>query len=128
MKIIMQGFKGVQYQTPDGFEFLEKEIDDYPSFCGAGKGIGDKIVPEFIGGMRCSHICHIHDEWWEKCDPTWIAFLRANMAFGYNLAVYLGTGTGTRRTKLWRFIKGAVYVGAVSTVGWKVFKKLKGIK
>jgi len=89
MEITIQEFHGVKYQTPLGFDFLDKDIDDYPSFCGAGSGIGDKVVPEKIGGMPCSHICHVHDEWWEMCDPTWLAFLRGNMAFGYNLAVYL---------------------------------------
>jgi len=128
MEITIQEFHGVKYQTPLGFDFLDKDIDDYPSFCGAGSGIGDKVVPEKIGGMPCSHICHVHDEWWEMCDPTWLAFLRGNMAFGYNLAVYLGTGKGSKWDKAWRLIKGSVYVGAVSTVGWKIFKKLKGIK
>ena len=56
MKTKMLEFHGVNYTVPKDFEFLAKEIDDYPSFCGAGKGIGDKIVPEVIGGMRCSHI------------------------------------------------------------------------
>lgn len=127
MKIKMVSFHNVQYQTPEDFEFLDKSLDDYPSFCGAGSGIGDKIVPEKIGGMPCSHICHIHDEWWTACPPEWIAFLRGNMAFGYNLAVYLGTGKGNFFIKLGRLVKGAVYVGAVSTVGWKIFKNLKGI-
>ncbi len=117
----------VHYQTPDEFEFVINSIYRYPSFCGAGSGIGDLIVPEYIGGMKCSHICHIHDEWWEACDPTWIAFLRGNMAFGYNLAVYLATGRGGFIDRAWRLFKGALYVGAVSTVGWKIFKKLKGI-
>jgi len=127
MKIKMVSFHGVQYQTPGDFEFLDKPLDEYPSFCGAGSGIGDKIVPEKIGGMTCSHICHIHDEWWSSCDPKWIAFLRGNMAFGYNLAVYLGTGGGSFLTKLWRLMKGAAYVAAVSTAGWRIFKKLKDI-
>jgi hypothetical protein len=120
-------FNGIQYQTPEGFEFLDKSLDEYPSFCGAGHGIGDKIVPEKIGGMPCSHICHIHDESWEECEPTKVAFVKSNLMFGYNLGVYLSTGKGLLAT-IWRLIKGAGYVVAVSTIGWKIFKKLKGMK
>lgn len=127
MKTQILEFHGVDYHVPDPFEFLVKELVDYPSFCGAGSGIGDRIVPEKIGGMPCSHICHVHDEWWEYCDSTWIAFIRGNMAFGYNLAVYLATGGGGFRERVWRLVKGVAYVGAVSTVGWKIFKKLKQI-
>lgn len=127
MKTKILAFHGVDYHVPEPFEFLEKELADYPSFCGPGSGIGDRLVPEYIGAMKCSHLCHIHDEWWEHCDATWIAFIRANMAFAYNLAVYLATGGGGFIKRAWRLIKGAVYIGAVSTVGWKIFKKLKGM-
>jgi len=127
METTMLKFHGIQYQVPEGFEFLDKEINEYPSFCGAGDGIGDKIVPEVIGGMRCSHICHAHDECWSLCEPTRVAFIKSNMMFGYNLSVYLSTGKGFWTT-IWRLVKGAVYVAAVSTVGWKIFKKIKQIK
>lgn len=122
----MLKFHGIQYQVPEWFEFLDKSIGEYPSFCGAGQGIGDKIVPEKIGGMRCSHICHVHDESWSECEPTKTAFIKTNMMFGYNLSVYLSTGDGFWAT-IWRLLKGAAYVAAVSTVGWKIFKKLKGL-
>ena len=126
MKTTYIKFHGVQYEAPEGFEFIDRSIGEYPSFCGAGEGIGDKVVPEIIGGMRCSHICHIHDESWLKCEPTKAGFIKGNMMFGYNLAVYLSTGKGFFATA-WRLIKGAAYVGAVSTFGWKIFKKLKGL-
>lgn len=54
MKILK--FFNVQYLTPDEFKFLDKDIKHYPSYCGAGSGIGDLVIPEVIGGMRCSHI------------------------------------------------------------------------
>ncbi len=127
MQIEMQTFHDVQYQTLAGFTFIPRDITVYPSFCGAGDGIGDKIVPEYIGGMRCSHICHIHDDWWERCEATKLAFIRSNIAFGYNLITYLSTGRGTLRERAWRVIKAAGYVAAVSTIGWGIFKGLKGL-
>ena len=50
------------------------------------------------------------------------------MMFAFNLVVYLAPGTGNWYVKAWRLVKGALYVAAVSTVGWKIFKKIKGIK
>ena len=125
MKIRFQEFHGVKYLVPVGFEFLDKKIMDYPSFCGAGKGIGDKIVPEFIGGMRCAHICHGHDNSWDAAEFTFFDFLLSNVMFAYNLLVYLATGKGGVIKRIWRAIKGSAYVLAVSTIGWKIFKNLK---
>ncbi len=118
---------GITYLTPDNFEFLDKDIDMYPSFCGAGSGIGDKVVPETIGGMRCSHICHAHDESWDDANDTLNGFVLSNAIFGFNLMVYLASGKGNWFKKSWRMFKGSLYVAAVSTIGWKIFKGLKGI-
>jgi len=120
-------FFGINYLVPDGFEFLDKEIDNYPSFCGAGSGIGDKVVPETIGGMRCSHICHAHDESWESAPATFNGFTVSNALFGFNLTVYLASGNGNWFKKGWRMFKGGLYVTAVSTIGWGIFKSMKGI-
>jgi len=120
-------FYGVKYIMLSGFEFLDKSINEYPSFCGAGDGIGDKIVPERIGGMRCSHICHGHDDWWERCSPTWKAFAASNASFLYNLLIYLVGGPGGVWIRIKRVSIGCFYAAAVATVGWKIFKRIKGI-
>lgn len=36
-------------------------IHDFPDFCGAGEGFGEKIVPETFYGMSVRHNCFIHD-------------------------------------------------------------------
>ena len=127
MKTKTLEFNGVEYIVPVDFTFVDTFIFRYPTFCGAGEGIGDMIVPETIGGMRISHICHCHDESWKACDPRLVAFIKTNMMFGYNLSVYLSTGDGGFWKTAWRVVKGAAYVGVVSVIGWKIFKKLKGI-
>ena len=128
MNIEIVKFNNVGYIVPVGFEFLDRFIHNYPSFCGAGSGIGDSIVPETIGGMRIAHICHVHDESWDQCASTWLAFIKTNMMFMFNLAVYLSSADAGIWQMLWRLFKGVLYVGAVSTIGWKIFKKSKGMK
>ena len=125
MKVKKLIYYGVAYLVPEEFEFIDREICNYPSFCGAGKGIGDKIVPEFIGGLRISHICHGHDESFDAANYTFVDFIISNMMFAYNLLVYLSSKSGTRFSRYWRGIKGSIYVLAVCTIGWKVFKDLK---
>lgn len=111
--------------VPTTFEFLEKEISEYPSFCGAGKGIGDKIVDEFIGGRRCSHICHAHDDSWNVAEPSVVGFIVSNAMFAFNLFTYLMRPPGGVVKQVWRAVKGSMYVLAVSTIGWRIFKQLK---
>ena len=35
--------------------------DEWPTFCGPGSGIGDKIVPDKIFGVPVNVACYIHD-------------------------------------------------------------------
>lgn len=125
MKIKLIKFHNIKYLVPEEFEFLNLPIQRYPSFCGAGKGIGDLIVPETIGGMKCSHICHVHDESFYLCSPTYAGFTKSNIMFAFNLAVYLSSKKSGFFKTSWRLVKGCVYVIAVSTFGWKFFKSLK---
>jgi len=48
--------------------------------------------------------------------------------FAFNLMMYLLSGKGSWFKKAWRVFNGSLYVIAVSTVGWKRFKSMKGIK
>lgn len=45
-------------------------IQDYPSYCGAGEGIGNLIIPDRIWFLPVSVACHIHDVSWELAEPT----------------------------------------------------------
>ena len=56
MKIKIIYLNDLPYIAPINFKFFNVPINSYPSFCGAGHGIGDKVVPEKIGELRCSHI------------------------------------------------------------------------
>ncbi|MBU1567728.1 MAG: hypothetical protein KJ630_19150 [Proteobacteria bacterium] len=125
MDITTKEYCGVTYLTPKTFEFAYVTIDEYPSFCGAGEGIGDLIVPERIGGHSCSHICHCHDHSWAICKNTFVEFMVGNMMFLFNLITYLMRfGNPWKRGK--NMLIGLGYAIVVSSpVGWKIFKRIK---
>jgi len=127
MKTKRLEFHKVNYLVPADFIFVDTFIFRYPSACGADEGIGDKVVPEKIGGMKISHICAVHDYCWEVCEPTLSGFAKSNAMFGHNLAIYLSTGDGGFFAKMRRVVKSTVYVVAVSTVGYMVFKRFREI-
>lgn len=124
MEYKTQKYNGVSYITPVEFLFCCETIEGYPTRCGAGEGIGDKIVPEIVGGKKCSHICDIHDFSWEIANDTLKDFITSNLIFLFNFAVYLFV-EGNFFQRGWRVISGLAYVIAVSTFGYKHFKKLK---
>jgi len=124
MKLKFITYRGVRYLAPTPFDFCYEEIEDYESFCGAGKGIGDRAVPENIGGKKCSHICHIHDFCWFIAMNSVLDFMISNAVFMYNFTVYLFHKVGFF-TGAWMVAKVLLYVGSVSTVGYRIFKNLK---
>lgn len=40
---------------------FELPSDKWPTFCGAGSGLGEKLVPDQIFGISVSHLCFDHD-------------------------------------------------------------------
>ena len=83
-------FDGIYLRVPiiNGVPFNDwsaNTIDDYPSYCGAGSGIGDLIIPETLLRLRISPACHIHDISWELAGPTEEELLEANRTFLTNI-------------------------------------------
>jgi hypothetical protein len=62
---------------------------EWPTFCGAGSGIGDKIVPETICDVSVSCCCADHDIRWSIADDTWSAAIAANWIFYQNLSAFV---------------------------------------
>lgn len=50
-------YGGAQIEIPEFLKDywpLDQPLEEWPSFCGAGEGLGDKIVPEHICGVCVS--------------------------------------------------------------------------
>jgi hypothetical protein len=57
----------------------------WPSFCGAGKGFGDWVVPDVVCGVLSSCVCYEHDCSWAVAPVNFPGFLAANVRFYKNL-------------------------------------------
>lgn len=53
-------------------------LDGWPTFCGAGEGFGDWIVPDEIYDVPIRHICFLHDIAWAITEPNFGAAMQAN--------------------------------------------------
>jgi hypothetical protein len=60
-------------------------LEGWPSYCGAGDGFNDWIIPEKICGVIVSPACFIHDIEWTICEPSKAAAMEANWRFYQNL-------------------------------------------
>lgn len=96
-------------------------LDKWPTFCGAGDGIGDIIVPDSLHGCHIAPACFQHDIEFSVCPNTRAAFLAANWRFYRNLrALCVVQTSGIRRIRV--EIDCLIYYAAVSTAGRKFFK------
>jgi hypothetical protein len=60
-------------------------LQHWPTFCGAGNGFGDWIVPDWVKRVCISPECFVHDIDWAIADGSWRAFQAANNRFLKNL-------------------------------------------
>lgn len=81
-------YLGAQLRVPDFLVDLwphEMEWKQWPTFCGAGDGLGDWIVPDRVRGAILAPACFIHDvEWAIAGDRGVYAFLMANLHLTIN--------------------------------------------
>lgn len=101
----------------------EVPLAGFPSYCGAGSGIGDKIVPEYIWGLKVSAACFIHDILWAICPNTWAWFILSNLMFLFNLLSIIKFKSHSFVGRIVRYSRAVWYFIAVSTIGKKCFKK-----
>ncbi len=67
---------------------LDLPLRKWPTFCGPGSGLGDRLVPDFIGKECIAYIqiaCLQHDLDWALADGSREDYERANMRFLRNL-------------------------------------------
>jgi len=97
-------------------------IEKWPTFCGAGDGFGDKIVPDHICGVNMAPACFTHDIEWAVTPNTLKAFMLANWHFLRNcLALIAASDLGWLNKQRAR-ARCLGYFAAVSTVGAWCFK------
>jgi len=97
----------------------------FPSFCGAGEGFGDRIVPEDIFGVCISPACFIHDVDW-ACSPDTIReFLAANFRFARNArSLILASSLPWWKKEIAVSRAYTFWLGAVTTIGALCFNPL----
>jgi hypothetical protein len=100
------------------------KLSEFPNSCGAGKGFGEKIVPETALGLRISPACWIHDEDWWYAKPTWDDFHAANGRLMLNMSMII-VYKSNKFMMVPRMYRPSTYFVFVSTVGAKYFWKLK---
>lgn len=110
-------------EVPDWLEPLlpfDLPIDSWPSFCGAGCGIGDWLVPDTLYGACISPACLVHDIDFACNHRTRASFQSANNRFARNIEALVSAQlTGAKR---YFAMAGAVrYWFFVSAFGWKHF-------
>lgn len=85
-------YQKVQILVPDYLLQLwphDLPLDGWPSYCGAGDGWGDKLIPEVICGVPSSCICFIHDNMWAVAEDTFIAAMKSNWTMYKNLNAFV---------------------------------------
>ncbi len=119
-----QGAK-VPIVAPVDIEFPSMFLADYASYCGAGKGFGDVIVPETMWGLTITIACYVHDQMWEMCAPTWEAFHFSNSVFLRNILACINNQSKSSMLKRLRNYRAVTYYNAVDAFGKKIFWNLK---
>lgn len=105
-------------------------FDDFDTYCGAGKGIGDLIVPDDIYGIVISPACYIHDKMWLLSPPTTFAFNFSNHVFHKNIISIIDhfqpSFDEEDKYRTDRYKRAATYyMGVQSGVGPAIFQHMK---
>lgn len=97
-------------------------LNKWPSFCGAGDGIGDWIVPDKICGVVVSPECLDHDVSWAVSPNTYAAFQAANNRLLKNLVSRVGSKLSGKQY-IRALLRCVMYYVVVSSwIGWRNFE------
>lgn len=136
-------FSGIPLVLPDTPEikriFRCYTYDNFPvNFCGAGKGIGELLVPDYILGftrffkwvgldysIKISPACAGHDEDWLIAEPTWEAFKEANERFEENIEAIIDCKARNEWMKAQAMYRAITYSNAVTLHGEDIFWTMK---
>lgn len=90
------------------------------TFCGAGEGWGDALVPDTIHVVNISPACFQHDIDFCVSGRNWIAFMAANKRFRKNIVAL----TDAHLEGFHRYeaqVMAYAYYAAVTRLGWPSF-------
>lgn len=119
MKQIKVKIDGITLYAPKGY-FSPKEVRDC---CGAGRGMGEILVPDTIFGVRISRACHIHDHAWDVASEEDFTF--TNFMFLANIMILIWHGSNSKIMYWIRSYRAMTYFNAVQVVGKKHFMVMK---
>lgn len=103
---------------------MPRSLAAFPDCCGAGRGLGQIMVPETIWGLRISPACYVHDDDWDIAPPTWEAFRAANSRFLENINSLINHSSRLALLRMLRRYRAATYYSAVSEASI-IFWRLK---
>lgn len=97
-------------------------LEDWPTYCGAGGGIGDWLVPDVIWSARVCPACFIHDIDWAIADGSYKSFQEGNDRLKRNLMALTGAQL-PKGVRLVANIRCNTYWLVVSSpIGWMNYK------
>ena len=103
-------------------EMPYKTIDEFGTYCGAGHGVGDWLVPDvFRGHVRISVCCFLHDVSWMLAERTMENFIGTNKMFRDNMLSVIDARVHDIQDHLAACQLAITYFGAVQTVGKHIF-------
>jgi hypothetical protein len=117
--------KSISIVAPADIGFPFDNPIDYPDCCGAGQGIGEKIVPETIWGVRVSLACFIHDDMWNRGEKSWSNFHQSNSIFLKNIISIIQAYSKSQLLKRLRLYRAVTYYNAVDDLGRDIFWELE---
>lgn len=128
MDTIREKFDGVQLVRPVDPEFSwgHPTFVGFPTCCGAGKGLGDALVPDSWYGVCFSPACKVHDFMFDKVEASWAGFHYANSVFLCNLLAIANNYPCNRFKRQLLRVKAYQYYEAVNSFGAIVFWAERG--
>lgn len=107
--------------APACINFPSSHSKNYHDCCGAGEGIGNRLVPEDILGVHISLACYVHDYMWLHADPTWEYFHASNSVFLSNLLEIIAKESDSKLLQMLRNYRAMTYFNAVDSIGAVIF-------
>jgi len=97
-------------------------LNKFPTFCGAGDGLGDSIVPDKVRGVILTPACFVHDiDWALSSSRSVYHFVMSNVYFLFNnrAMAHAQLKEGTTKYKIVMHLCNFYAVVVTSPIGWK---------
>lgn len=85
-------------------------LDAWPTFCGAGQGLGDMLVKDRRCGVWTAPVCFIHDVEWTVGEASWLFAVESNLRLYRNIRALMLANYDQRRYSTARVEREAVKV------------------